>query len=69
MIAEFGHPGFVETEFLEQYTGSKDLAQQAYSRYKVLEAADISRQVLFVLEQPPHVQIHDILMRPTDQPS
>ncbi len=62
-------PGFVETEFAERYSGSKELARQTYSRFKVLEAKDIAEQAIFLLNTPPHVQIHDILVRPTDQPS
>jgi len=62
-------PGFVETEFAERYTGSKELAAQTYSRFTVLQAQDIAEQALFLLKSPPHVQIHDILVRPTEQPS
>lgn len=62
-------PGFVETEFAERYHGSAEAAHQTYARYKVLEASDVAEAVAYALSQPPHVQIHDILMRPTDQPS
>ncbi len=62
-------PGFVETEFAEKYSGSKELAKQTYSRYKVLESSDIAEQVLFLLKSPQHVEIHDLLVRPTEQPS
>ena len=61
-------PGFVETEFAEQYAKSKERAKEVYSRYKVLEAEDIAQQVQFLLSTPAHVQIHDILTRPTAQP-
>ncbi|MBW2256555.1 MAG: SDR family NAD(P)-dependent oxidoreductase, partial [Deltaproteobacteria bacterium] len=44
-------PGFVET----------------YGRYPVLQVDDIARSVAYVLAQPPHVQVHDILLRPTQQ--
>lgn len=62
-------PGFVETEFAEQYAKSKSRAAEVYSRYKVLEADDIADQVQFLLSTPPHVEIHDILTRPTQQPN
>ena len=62
-------PGFVETEFAEKSSGSKQAAQAIYSRYKVLEADDIAGAVVWALAQPPHVQIHDILLRPTHQSS
>lgn len=62
-------PGFVETEFAEKYSGSKELAKQTYSRFKVLESQDIAEQVLFLLNSPQHVEIHDLLVRPTEQPT
>jgi 17beta-estradiol 17-dehydrogenase / 3beta-hydroxysteroid 3-dehydrogenase len=62
-------PGFVETEFAEKYSGSKEIARQTYSKYKVLQANDIAEQTLFLLKSPPHVEIHDLLVRPTAQPS
>jgi NADP-dependent 3-hydroxy acid dehydrogenase YdfG len=62
-------PGFVETEFAERYSGSKEIALQTYSRYKVLEAEDIAKQALFLLETPIHMEVHDVLMRPTEQPN
>ncbi len=60
-------PGFVETEFAEQYSKSAEQARITYGRYKVLEAVDIAKQVSFLLQTPAHVQIHDLLVRPTAQ--
>jgi len=62
-------PGFVETEFAENYHRSAEAARKTYSRYKVLDAADVANGVEYILSQPAHVQIHDLLMRPTAQPS
>jgi NADP-dependent 3-hydroxy acid dehydrogenase YdfG len=62
-------PGFVETEFAEVFHGSADAAEQTYGRYKVLQPEDVASAVLYALEAPAHVDIHDILMRPTDQPA
>jgi len=63
-------PGFVETEFAYVYThGDEDRARATYDRFKVLTAQDVANAVVYAVSQPPHVQIHDILMRPTDQPS
>ena len=61
-------PGFVETEFAAQYHQSEEAAKATYSRYTVLQPEDIAQAVKYVLEQPPHVQLHDLLMRPTEQP-
>jgi NADP-dependent 3-hydroxy acid dehydrogenase YdfG len=62
-------PGFVETGFAALYHDSEERARQTYSRFKVLEGRDVADAVRYVLGQPPHVQIHDVLMRPTEQPS
>ena len=61
-------PGFVETEFASIYHGDEAAAKKTYGRYKVLESADVAEAVAYVLSCPPHVQVHDVLMRPTDQP-
>mgnify|MGYP001265327257 CR=1 FL=1 len=60
-------PGFVETEFAENYHKSEEKAQEIYSQYQVLHAYDIAHQVDMLINLPPHVEIHDILMRPTQQ--
>jgi NADP-dependent 3-hydroxy acid dehydrogenase YdfG len=60
-------PGFVETEFAEKYHRSKTSASELYTSIKVLAPQDIAKAVCFSLEQPPHVEIHDILLRPTQQ--
>ena len=62
-------PGFVETEFAAHYSKSEEAARLTYSRFKVLDPQDVANSVVYVLEQPPHVQLHDLLMRPTAQPS
>jgi len=60
-------PGFVETEFAERYHRSRAVAEQTYGRYKVLEPGDVADAVRQVLAAPAHVEIHDILLRPTQQ--
>lgn len=62
-------PGYVETEFAAVYHGDPEAARRTYGRFKVLEPADIAEAVRYVLSQPPHVQMHDLLLRPTDQPA
>ena len=62
-------PGFVETEFAEKYSGSREQAQQIYSQFPVLQPQDIASAVGYILSQPDHVQVHDILLRPTQQSS
>jgi NADP-dependent 3-hydroxy acid dehydrogenase YdfG len=50
-------PGMVDTPFFENRPGPE-----------MLQDEDISRAVLFALEQPPHVDVNEILLRPTKQP-
>ena len=61
-------PADTDTEFFEQMLGSARAAADARPAYRALDPEDVARAVLFVLEQPPHVEIHDLLLRPTDQP-
>lgn len=62
-------PGFVQTEFSERYNDSADAAQATYGQFPCLTADDVARAVRFVVSSPPHVQFHDLLVRPTQQPS
>ncbi len=62
-------PGFVETEFAEKLHQSAEKASELYSRFPVLQPADIAEAVWYLLSQPQHVQVHDILLRPTLQTS
>jgi NADP-dependent 3-hydroxy acid dehydrogenase YdfG len=34
-----------------------------------LQADDIARAVMFAVSQPPHVDVNEILVRPTAQPT
>src|SRR5262249_50184430 len=58
-------PGYVETEFAHVFAGPG--AAPAKQEIKVLEAEDVARAIVWVLSQPPHVEIHDVLVRPTGQ--
>jgi NADP-dependent 3-hydroxy acid dehydrogenase YdfG len=48
-------PGSVDTPFFDQRPGA------------ALEAADVARAVMYVLEQPPHVDVNELLVRPVRQ--
>ncbi len=60
-------PGLVETGFHAVFTGSEKGAREIYDSMKVLDPSDIVSAVRYVLSQPPHVQVHDVLVRPTEQ--
>lgn len=59
-------PGFVESEFARRY---HDTDEDIDRGIEVMTPEDIAEQVLFILRQPEHVQIHDVLSRPTNQES
>lgn len=61
-------PGFVESEF-QGVAGYKEAwFQEVKGRIgPVLTPADIARSVRFIVEQPEHVHLSDILIRPTRQ--
>jgi len=62
-------PGIVETEFAEKYSKSAAEAAATYGQHPMLQANDIANAVDYLLKQPNHVEVHDILLRPTQQQS
>jgi NADP-dependent 3-hydroxy acid dehydrogenase YdfG len=62
-------PGFVETEFAANYHGDEQAAERTYSQYPCIQADELADAVLYALSQPPHVELHDVLLRPTQQRS
>jgi 17beta-estradiol 17-dehydrogenase / 3beta-hydroxysteroid 3-dehydrogenase len=61
-------PGFVETEFAEVFHEDARATGETYGRYPCLQPTDIASTVRHALLAPAHVQFHDILLRPTEQP-
>jgi len=59
-------PGYVETEFHQTLKGG-DPAFARPVEFPMLTAADVAEAVRYALCAPAHVQIHDVLMRPTQQ--
>ena len=62
-------PGYVATEFADVFAGRPGALQalQARLNVKMLDAADVARAIVWVLTQPSHVEVHDVLVRPTGQ--
>lgn len=62
-------PGAVATELTDHITHpqSKQGAEKMYSSMRALQAEDIARAIVYVVTQPAHVAINEILVRPTDQ--
>ncbi|XP_044286383.1 dehydrogenase/reductase SDR family member 11 [Varanus komodoensis] len=63
-------PGLVETEFtFKLHDNDPERAAATYESIKCLSAEDLASAVIYVLSAPPHVQIGDIQLRPTEQVS
>jgi NADP-dependent 3-hydroxy acid dehydrogenase YdfG len=63
-------PGVVRTGFAAQiFPDDPAAAAEVYSRFPVLHPDDVAEAVLYALAQPAHVAVHDVLLRPTRQPT
>jgi len=62
-------PGAVATELTDHITQpeARAGAQKMYTDMVPLQAGDIARAVLYLVTQPPHVAVNEVLVRPTDQ--
>ena len=56
-------PGLVETPLIHVYAGALDMVPGVVP----LDPTDIAQAVRFVLEQPPSVDIAELVIRPTTQ--
>lgn len=64
------HPGLVETEFsMVRFKGDKDKAAKVYEGLKPLSGRDVASTLQFMIEQPEHVNVADVLLLPTAQAS
>lgn len=63
-------PGLVETEFSDvRFRGDRDRAKTVYQGLTPLTGRDIADVVLFCATRPPHVNLNEIILMPTDQAS
>ncbi len=63
-------PGRVETEFsLVRYKGDAEKAEKVYQGFEALQGEDIAECISWVIERPKHVNIQEIVLYPTEQPS
>ena len=61
-------PGLADTEFsVVRYKGDEEKSSQVYKGFDALQAEDIARAALFILESPRHVCINDLEITPTSQ--
>ena len=62
-------PGVVATELTHHITDNEtaNRFQEMWAEKTPLESIDIAETILFVLSRPDHVNVNEILVRPTDQ--
>jgi len=62
-------PGYVATEFADVFASRPGALEALQARLNVtmLEGHDVAQAIVWILTQPAHVEVHDVLMRPTQQ--
>lgn len=61
-------PGLAETEFsIVRFKGDKERAKKVYEGTEPLTAEDIAETIVWVASRPPHVNIDELVIKPTDQ--
>lgn len=61
-------PGMVETEFSEvRFHGDKERAAGVYTGVEALRGEDIAEAIHWMIHLPPHVNVNDIVLMPTQQ--
>jgi NADP-dependent 3-hydroxy acid dehydrogenase YdfG len=61
-------PGMVETEFsLVRFEGDEEAAARVYAGMAPLRAEDVAESIRWVIAQPAHVNVDEIVIRPRDQ--
>jgi len=63
-------PGLVQTEFSEvRFRGDMERARQVYAHTRPLRPEDVAEVAVFCATRPPHVDISEVIVMPTDQAS
>jgi NADP-dependent 3-hydroxy acid dehydrogenase YdfG len=60
-------PGVVHTEFFSTMSNGNADTIRVYNERPGLTPGDLAASVLYVLAAPPHVEVDDVLVRPTYQ--
>jgi NADP-dependent 3-hydroxy acid dehydrogenase YdfG len=61
-------PGLAETEFsVVRFKGDTRRAKNVYAGMNPLTAADIAETLVWIASRPPHINIDEILVKPTDE--
>lgn len=63
-------PGMVETEFsVVRFRGDQQRADNVYRDMTPLTPGDIADTILWIATRPPHVNVDEVIIKPTDQAS
>ncbi len=62
-------PGMVETEFSVVRLGSSEAADAVYQGMTPLTPGDVADAIAYAVSRPPHVNVGEIVLWPTDQAS
>ncbi|HLP76996.1 MAG TPA: SDR family oxidoreductase, partial [Candidatus Paceibacterota bacterium] len=63
-------PGLAETEFsIVRFKGDEARAKKVYEGMVALTAEDIAETLVWIATRPQHVNIDEMLIKPTDQAS
>lgn len=62
-------PGAAETEFAITRFGDEQKAKEYYQGWRPLTAEDVANAIVWVVNQPPHINIDNIEIMPLDQAS
>lgn len=63
-------PGMVETEFsIVRFHGDEEKAAAVYENFRPLKAEDVADAVIFCATRPPHANIREMILMPSDQAS
>jgi len=64
-------PGVVDTELTDHIPdrSRREAFQSSWEERRSLASGDVARAVLFAVTSPAHVNVNEILIRPTDQPT
>lgn len=60
-------PGFVESEIRDAAAVNSGKEIKDFSYLPKLEAKDVADAVVYVLSTPPHVQIHELIIKPVGE--
>ena len=61
-------PGMAETEFSKvRFKGDEEKARKVYEGVRALTAEDIAETLVWMAGRPPHVNIDEMIIKPTDQ--